>query len=213
MHLIEKCKLELVVRKSIRLNSECLRIILEGHTSFSIQGVNLREHIEGIVKGKDETSRLNLVGRVRNLKDGRVEILCKGPDAQKLEDKLRILNDRNVFLIKDIKRHRYDEPEAKFFDNFTIEHSDDLSEMVWALRGAGQRFKESIDALEKINSTLENRDKKVAEGRLLTLYYEIIHNKKELDELNPSILAQQRFQLEALRSNIGSPVIPEPLTH
>ena len=47
--------------------------------------------------------------------------------------------------------------------------------MVWA--GAGGRFKEATDALDKINKNLLERDKNIAPGRLLTLYYELVHNR------------------------------------
>jgi hypothetical protein len=39
------------------LKSNCKRIVIEGYTSFGIQGVNLREEIERFVKEyKDEKS-------------------------------------------------------------------------------------------------------------------------------------------------------------
>jgi acylphosphatase len=58
------------------LESNCKRIVIEGHTSFGIQGVN-REEIERFVKEPKEGKALDIIGKVRNLKDGTVEVICK----------------------------------------------------------------------------------------------------------------------------------------
>jgi hypothetical protein len=85
-------------------------------------------------------------------------------------------NGKEVKVIKRIERYQI-EIESDTFSDFTVERSDDLSEMVWALRGAGTRFKDATDALEKIDKTLEERDKNSAIGKLLTLHSELIHNR------------------------------------
>jgi len=55
---------------------------------FGIHGVNLREEIERYVKEpKDERSR-EIFGIVGNLKDRRVEVICKGSDIDQLHNAL-----------------------------------------------------------------------------------------------------------------------------
>jgi hypothetical protein len=109
-----------------------------------------------------------------------VEIICFGSDVNKLFNELnewKNSKDNNKhFEIKNLYKFSYEE-EDKFssFDDFIIERSDDQSEMVWALRGAGRRFKKAADALEKINDNLLERDKKIVAGRLLTLYHVTFH--------------------------------------
>jgi hypothetical protein len=43
------------------LESNCKRIVIEGHTSFGIQGVNLREEIERFVKEPKEGKALDII--------------------------------------------------------------------------------------------------------------------------------------------------------
>jgi acylphosphatase len=193
------------------LTFSCSRIVIEGETSFSIQGVNLREDIEQFVKTPFNGKSLDIKGKIRNLKEGKVEIICFGSDVNKLFnelDKWKNSKDNNKqFKIKNLYKFSYGE-EDKFgsFDDFIIERSDDQSEMVWALRGAGRRFEKAADALEKINDNLLERDKKIAAGRLLTLYHELMHNRNVLSDAERN---KDRLLLEAMKANIGWPAIPD----
>jgi hypothetical protein len=102
-------------------------------------------------------------------------------------------------------RNHYD-PEAKNYRDFTVERSDDLSEMVWALRGAGNRFKETIDALEEIEQTIITRDKNTSIGRLLSLHNELISNR---DLLAKPTRNRQRINTVAMESSEENPAISE----
>ena len=188
------------------LESNCIRINIEGYTSFGIQGINLREDIERFVKEPKEGNFLDILGNVRNLKDGSVEVICVGKDTNLLRNQLLQWKKENKYGFKDVKISENYDPNAKNFTNFTIERSDDLSEMVLALRGAGYRFVQSTKTLEKINQNILERDSKNAMGKLLTLHYELTHNIREFDEPN---INKDKIYLEAIRSNVSSPVIPE----
>jgi hypothetical protein len=74
-----------------------------------------------------------------------------------------------------------------------IERADDLSEMVLALRGAGIKFKESAEILKKIINQ---------KGCLLTLHYELVHNKKQIEHVKKF---KDRISLVALSDNIKNP--------
>jgi acylphosphatase len=188
------------------LEPNCVRIIIEGYTSFGIQGVNLREAIEKRIKHPDNGNPLEVVGMVRNLKDGRVEIVCKGPDVGLLYETIDDWYEKRTFEIRGHHKEELYDPEPTHFTDFGVERSDDLSEMVLALRGAGNRFVQSTQTLERINENILERDRKTALGRLLTLHYEVVENIRELDE---PVLDRKKINLEVFRSNLSSPVIPE----
>ena len=125
----------------------CKLIIIEGITSSSIQGVNLRERIEKFVKTPVAEKRLDIKGKVRNLKNGKVEVICFGGDVQQLYDQItkwRESPETEAGIdCKDCRLLNYYDDEIASYTDFVIERSDDQSEIVWALRGAGNRFVES----------------------------------------------------------------------
>lgn len=184
-------------------NKTCKRLIVQGVTSYSIQAVNFREKIEEFVRINFNAQSIKALGRISNLKSGEVEIVFCSSKKTDLDQLIEYL-----MKIEGIQHiHQYDYASNQEFTNFRIERSDDLSEMVWALRGAGIRFKEATDALEKIYITLEERDKKVAIGRMLALYFELLHNRRLLrraDERN-----RDKINTVALAANIEKPAIPE----
>ena len=181
---------------------ESKRLIVTGSTSYAIQGINLRERIEQFVRNKINHNSLRVKGKIANLKNGKVEIVFCGKesDRKRLMSYLKSIND-----IKDTQIHDYQVDEE--FSNFTVERSDDLSEMVWALRGAGNRFVETTKALQDIHKTLEERDKNTAVGRLLTLYYELLHNRDLI--IRASRRNRRRINTNALEANIKNPAISE----
>lgn len=198
-------------------NFNCKLIIIEGITSSSIQGVNLRERIEKFVKTPIDGESLDIKGKVRNLKNGKVEVICFGKDVQRLYNQIAKWKEKPEteagIDCKDCRLLDYYDDEIVSYTDFVIERSDDQSEMVWALRGAGNRFAESTKELRrltqgitKIHDNLLDRDKKLVIGRLLTLHYELIHN---LDQLADPAICRGRINLDALKSNIESPAIPE----
>ena len=63
--------------------------MIEGETSFSIKGVNSREDIEQFVKTPFNGKLVDIKGKIRNLKDGKVEIICFGSNVNKLFKKLK----------------------------------------------------------------------------------------------------------------------------
>ncbi len=51
------------------------RLCMHGYVSGRVQGVSFRQHVQ------DQAERLDLDGWVRNLADGRVEVLFEGEEA------------------------------------------------------------------------------------------------------------------------------------
>lgn len=73
--------------------------------------------------------------------------------------------------------------------------------------GAGIRFKDATDALEKIYNKLEERDKKAAIGRMLALHSELLHNSRLLNAVNQ--IDRDKISTVALEANIENPAISE----
>jgi acylphosphatase len=189
----------------------CRRVVLEGFTSYAIQGRNFREKIEELVRTKFNTDGVNVTGKVSNLKNGQVEVIFCGKDSDWLEFLKKLGEwtkkdaDQSKIYIREPKIYDY-EVEDNSFSDFTIERSDELSEMVWALRGAGNRFVESTKALQKIEETLKYRDKKIAVGRLFSLNYELLQN---IELITTPGQNKDRIELVALTANVENPAIPE----
>ncbi len=141
----------------------CKRVVIEGHMSNSIQGINLREEVENFVRGTINADKVVVKGKISNLKNGQVEIIFCGSDSEldRIKELLEKLtktykDKKEIKRIKHINTYDY-EVDDKLFSDFTTERSDDLSEMVWALRGAGIRFVESTEMLAKIYNKIQER--------------------------------------------------------
>ncbi|MFZ0512710.1 MAG: hypothetical protein WAM14_13975, partial [Candidatus Nitrosopolaris sp.] len=114
-------------------------------------------------------------------------------------------DEKEIKGIKHINIHDY-EVDDKLFSDFTIERSDDLSEMVWALRGAGNLFVESTEVLAKIYGKIQERDERTELSRLLALHYELVYNKSHLQNINE---CRDKISLIALSASIENPILPE----
>ena len=57
---------------------KCNRVIIEGSTSYAIQGINLREKTEEYVKTHLNVNKIKVKGKICNLKNGQVEIIFCG---------------------------------------------------------------------------------------------------------------------------------------
>jgi hypothetical protein len=141
-----------------------------------------------------------------------VEIVFCGSDSDldiikaQVEELTKLKNDGKVIKgIKPIKIYNY-EVDDKLFSDFTIERSDDLSEMVWALRGAGIRFVESSKMLAKIYDKIQERDDRIASSRLLALHHELVYNKSQLQDINN---CKDKISLIALNASIENPIVQE----
>jgi acylphosphatase len=196
---------------------KCNRVIIKAITSYAIQGINLREKTEEYVRTQLNHDKIRVKGKISNLKNGDVELIFCGKksDLSKLLDHLSKSTvirkgQSEVEVIKETPCYEI-ETESEAFSDFTVERSDDLSEMVWALRGAGIRFKDATDALEKIDKTLIERDRNSAIGRLLTLQNELISNRELLASPNRNTRRKnrERINIVALESNIENPAVPK----
>ncbi len=143
--------------------------VLKGADSKDIQGVELREKIrEMAVKAK-------VSGDVRNVKEDRtVLVRCRTTDekAKRLFDQIVGLDHPLVRL--DAKKSKprklsvLEGPVPRFPKGFEVVREDELSEMVWALQGAGKVFglnedlrkKKILGALKQaINQIADQADK------------------------------------------------------
>ena len=111
------------------------RIMIIGETANSVHGSELREYIQRIA------NNMSINGQIRNIKgDSKVEIICEG-EKEKLDNffkkikKLEKCKDK-LFNIKEVNN----EEELFEFKEFKLVREDELSEMVWALQGAGKVF-------------------------------------------------------------------------
>ena len=187
-------------------------MVIEGYTSFDIQGVNLRETIESLIK-KPGSKFSDIVGYVHNLKDGKVEVICRGQNVELLYHQLLLskVDEQSKQTEERLEEYKFKNVDisdyyvTESFTDFTVKRDDDLSEMVLALRGAGYRFKKSTETLQRIHESLLKRDKDMIRGRLLMLYHELTNIIVELNQPK-----KDKIHLDAIRSNFDSLVIPEP---
>ena len=68
----------------------CKRVIIEGDTSYSIQGINLREEVEKFVRRTINHDKIQVTGKISNLKNGQVEIIFCGSNNELDRIKARV---------------------------------------------------------------------------------------------------------------------------
>lgn len=86
---------------------------LHAYLSGRVQGVGMRMTVAQLAQD------LALCGWVRNLPDGRVELVAEGPEAE-LERFLKTLHARMPGYIKEVQRAW--EPASGEFDGFEVTH-------------------------------------------------------------------------------------------
>lgn len=111
------------------------RILIHPEGGHDIQGTNLREKVREIAY------KIVIGGQIRNLKDGRVEVIChtEEENAKEFCEKIKSIDDE---LIK-IDRTKSGIAEKMFDDfgkEFIIIRENELTEMVWGLLAAGKIF-------------------------------------------------------------------------
>lgn len=115
------------------------RFLFKGEDAADIQGVQFREEI------KKKACKLEIKGQVRNLKERpngfQVEVICETESeegATKFFEEIKRIQNPLIKLDKasaEMSTKLFNE-----FKDFNIVREDDLSEMVWALQGAGRVF-------------------------------------------------------------------------
>ena len=183
------------------MEANCKMIIIQGLTSFGIQGVNLRETIEKLVNEPEVGDPLEINGWVENLKNGNVKVIYRGKDEELFYNQLKALKKK--YKCKDFYPFEHNDPEILDLEDFVVKRADDLSEMVWALRGAGYRFAQSTKTLEEIHESILKRDKDIVKGKLLMLHQELANIIVEFGS------DKDKIYLEAMKSNFSFLVIPE----
>ena len=86
---------------------------LQCHFTGRVQGVGFRYTVKNIALCHD------VLGYVRNLPDGRVELVMEGP-PQEMEQVIDSVNHRMNQYIKNLERHTL--PATGEFDHFHIKH-------------------------------------------------------------------------------------------
>ncbi|MEM7031296.1 MAG: acylphosphatase [Chloroflexota bacterium] len=81
------------------------KVLLDGR----VQNVGLRYHTQ------EQATGLGLTGFIRNLTDGRVEVVFEGP-ADKVEELLDWFQEGSLQARIDTIALRYEEPEGRFAD-------------------------------------------------------------------------------------------------
>jgi len=122
-----------------------------GKNSEDLHGVELRERIRKIAYN------LKINGVVKNLKaSGTVKVTCSVSNSEEANNFFsEILSiKQSLIRIDEIKSKKtkvvYEPPEnVSPFKDFNIERADELSEMVWALLGAGRVFSSTEKVREK----------------------------------------------------------------
>ncbi len=130
---------------------ELWEFVLWGHED--LHGIQLREKIKKLADEK------NIVGMVQNEKsNGTVMVRCYAQGSEQANEffeKILVINDplieNKIDQLKSEKRKVILEPEEKkpFQQEFKINREDELSEMVWALQGAGKVFAIAEEQREK----------------------------------------------------------------
>jgi acylphosphatase len=83
------------------------------HFSGHVQGVGFRYTTHNIAQ------RHNVLGYVRNLPDGRVELVMEGPD-QDMDELLSAVRQKMTHFIRQVNIQ--DEPASNAFSGFAIRH-------------------------------------------------------------------------------------------
>jgi len=83
------------------------------HFSGRVQGVGFRYTVKNIAL------QYNVGGYVRNLPDGRVELVMEGPDAE-MDHLVADVNDRMRDYVRDVDRQVL--PASNEFNRFSIQH-------------------------------------------------------------------------------------------
>ncbi|RLF94866.1 hypothetical protein DRN50_04710 [Thermococci archaeon] len=178
------------------------RIVLKGDTPDDVQGINLRNEIARIAKNLRKEGK-NIRGQIRNIKgEAKVEILCQGSDVREFIERLKKFIDKE-FKGK-IKLNEYKEKRiVDLKDDFVIIREDDLTEMVWALRGAGKVFERLIKLIDEKERERESKRKK---SLLLSLENELSSIYDRADRIERRE-AHMKFRLFCIENFLKEPPI------
>lgn len=164
------------------------RIMINGNEEHSIHGKRIRRDI------KEIADREEARGSVRNIKN-------------KPQVEIRIMADRDRavrfcgFLEKEVCAepglrldgpHTLEGEQAGEYIGFRVIREDELTEMVWALQGAGDVFLMSAEGQKAILGEIKNRDMRKEYSRLAALSVEMESNLKKIVELAGSIEKGER---------------------
>jgi len=157
------------------------RIVIDGETASSVQGAELRETVQKIARG------MGITGQIRNVKGKpRVEVICGKEKSDLLFEEINKLKKRGdvLFRIKNI--FKTDELFDDFQD-FDVVREDDLSEMVWALQGAGKVF---VSASKKVEDMPGYKKSEVI-GRLESVKKELLYAQGNIVNVDDFVCLKQ----------------------
>jgi len=181
--------------KNVKHGEGVWRIRVCGQSEDDVHGVSLRKKISEIVYNLYRNRKINRKprGYVKNVKNTRfvdIYLVSKNnsiPNAlwKRLEEEIK--EDGTAEQIERPKfcvEHLVDE-----FKDFEIKREDELTEMVWALQGAGDAFatsaeqqKELVIRTNRLLQFMRTRDSRKSASRLFALHQELINISLRLDD-------------------------------
>ena len=154
----------------------CVRI--KGRVPDDVQGVNLREDIEKKAKELNSDKKYDIRGYVRNVKGkAEVEVLFY---AKKEEGEEEFIDEIEK-LVSGLAANTegpWEEKRSVKFEDFKAVREDELTEMVWALRGAGKVFsglvKEVRNQTQAMWGQEMERERKMLESLVRSIESELV---------------------------------------
>lgn len=146
------------------------RFIICGSEESAVHGKRLRRTI------KENADKNKILGSVRNIKfKSHVEVRVIAETIEEAKDLKRIitteLGEKGEYTFGEV--FVVDGEETDSYREFEVIREDELTEMVWALQGAGDAFVESTKQQKKILETINQRDYKKEYGQLAALLIEV----------------------------------------
>ncbi len=181
-----------VFRFSIKTNNETE--IFGRNNRIAIQKFAKESKINGTVRNLKGKAEIEIFIVAESLDE--VLILCeKINNETQINGQLTTISEATWCKVEDFK-------------DFELIREDELTEMVWALQGAGREFSQTTNKLEKIQQNLEERDGKRRLARLSSLHLELGNLKKKIELLKNSrnTFETRKLQYVALEQSIRDPV-------
>lgn len=159
------------------------RFLIKGKDETEVHGIMLRRKI------KQMADKEKLCGSVKNIKhkpEIEIKIASNKEDSEKFRESTEKALNEKVKAKDEEEKYNFTQlfciegEKAEDYKEFAVIREDELTEMVWALQGAGDVFvksaeiaKKSAETADKILETIINRDIKKEFSRLSALSIEI----------------------------------------
>jgi len=168
---------------------------IKGTVPDDVQGVDLRGSIEKYAKDLNSEKDYIIRGYVRNVKGkAEVEVLFYAEKEEGKEEFISKIKKLVSGLDADIEGP-WEEERCVKFEDFTTIREDELTEMVWALRGAGKVFGGLVKEVKSQRQDLWFHEQERERKRLESLVRSI---ESELVSIN-----ERRVRIEGGETHLG----------